>query len=118
MVGQRADRGWEELRELGRSGGHIGSHSRRHTPLTELAPDVLEAELAGALRDLDSHLSRFTRFLAYPHGVHDQRVRSAAIEAGYEAAFTTKPGRNGAGTDLYCLRRIELKDWDGAFLLL
>jgi len=50
--------------------------------------------------------------------VHDQRIRSAAIEAGYEAAFTTKPGRNGAGTDLYCLRRIELKDWDGAFLLL
>jgi peptidoglycan/xylan/chitin deacetylase (PgdA/CDA1 family) len=110
--------GWEDLDELGRSGGHVGSHSRRHTPLTELAPDVLEAELAEALRDLESHLSHFTRFLAYPHGAHDQRVRSAAIGAGYEAAFTTEPGRNGAGTDLYCLRRIELKDWDGAFLLL
>ena len=109
--------GWEELGELGRLGGHVGSHSRGHTPLTELAPDVLGAELAGALRDLESHLSRFTRFLAYPHGAHDQRVRSAAIEAGYEAAFTTEPGRNGAGTDPYCLRRIELKDWDGAFLL-
>jgi peptidoglycan/xylan/chitin deacetylase (PgdA/CDA1 family) len=110
--------GWEELRELDRSGGRVGSHARRHTPLTELAPDVLGADLAGALRDLESRLPRFTRFLAYPHGAHDQRVRSAAIEAGYEAAFTTEPGRNGAGTDLYCLRRIELKDWDGAFLLL
>jgi len=110
--------GWEELRELDRSGGRVGSHARRHTPLTELAADVLEAELAAALRDLESHLPRFTRFLAYPHGAHDHCVRSAAIEAGYEAAFTTEPGRNGAGTDLYCLRRIELKDWDGAFLLL
>ena len=109
---------WDELRELDVSGGHVGSHSRGHTPLTELAPDALATELSGALHDLEAQLTRFTHLLAYPHGAHDDRVRRAAIEAGYRAAFTTEPGRNGAGTDLYCLRRIELKDWDGAFALL
>jgi len=104
---------WEELRELDAAGGHVGSHSRGHTPLTRLAPSALEDELAGSLRDLDAQLPRVARLLAYPHGEHDARVRAAAIEAGYRAAFTTEPGRNGAGTDLHCLRRIELKDWDG-----
>jgi peptidoglycan/xylan/chitin deacetylase (PgdA/CDA1 family) len=107
--------GWDELRELAAAGGHVGSHSRGHVPLTELPPADLAGELGGAVRDLDEHLPRFARLLAYPHGIHDERVRKAAIEAGYRAAFTTEPGRNGAGTDAYCLRRIELKDWDGAF---
>jgi hypothetical protein len=56
--------------------------------------------------------------LAYPHGSHDERVRAAAMRAGYRAAFTTKTGRNGAGTDPYCLRRIGVKDWDGPLSVL
>ena len=56
--------------------------------------------------------------LAYPHGSHDERVRAAAITAGYRAAFTTETGRNGAGTDPYCLRRVGVKDWDGPLSLL
>jgi hypothetical protein len=56
--------------------------------------------------------------LAYPYGDHDERVRSAAAAAGYRAAFTTEPGRNGAGIDPYCLRRLGVLDWDNrsAFL--
>jgi hypothetical protein len=56
--------------------------------------------------------------LAYPHGLHDERVRSAAEAAGYQAAFTTDAGRNGAGIDRYCLRRIGVKDWDGSAVFL
>ncbi len=104
---------WEELRKLELAGGVVESHSRGHTPLPELDQQALEAELSGSLRDLEAHLSPRSRLLAYPHGSHDERVRAAAIEAGYRAAFTTEPGRNGAGTDVYCLRRISLKDWDG-----
>lgn len=105
---------WDELRELECAGGVVESHSRGHTPLTELDERALEAELAGSLEDLEKHLSPRIPLLAYPHGRHDERVRAAAIEAGYRAAFTTDHGRNGAGTDLYCLRRVGFKDWDGA----
>jgi peptidoglycan/xylan/chitin deacetylase (PgdA/CDA1 family) len=104
---------WEELRALDAAGGLIGSHSRGHTPLPELTPASLEEELTGSLRDLEAHLARSSGLLAYPHGRHDERVRAAAVKAGYHAAFTTEPGCNGAGTDVYCLRRIGLKDWDG-----
>lgn len=104
---------WDELRKLERAGGVVESHSRGHTPLPELDERALGAELAGSLDDLETHLSPRIPLLAYPHGRHDKRVRTAAIEAGYRAAFTTEPGRNGAGTDVYCLRRVGLKDWDG-----
>ena len=43
------------------------------------------------------------------------QVSTAALAAaGYRAAFSTLPGRNGAGTDRFRLRRVGLKDWDGA----
>jgi peptidoglycan/xylan/chitin deacetylase (PgdA/CDA1 family) len=104
---------WEELRRLDEAGGVVESHSRGHTPLPDLDEHDLEETLTGSLRDLEAQLSPRFRLLAYPHGRHDERVRAAAIEAGYRAAFTTEPGRNAAGTDAYCLRRVDLKDWDG-----
>jgi peptidoglycan/xylan/chitin deacetylase (PgdA/CDA1 family) len=104
---------WEELRELNAVGGVIASHSRGHTPLPELDSDDLHDTLTGSLGDLETHLPGYSPLLAYPHGRHDERVRSATAAAGYRAAFTTEPGCNGAGTDPYCLRRIGLKDWDG-----
>ena len=43
----------------------------------------------------------------------EEEANAASGAAGYSAAFTTQPGRNGAGIDRYCLRRIGPKDWDG-----
>jgi peptidoglycan/xylan/chitin deacetylase (PgdA/CDA1 family) len=85
--------------------------------LPELADDALEDELAGARRELEDRLPDAPPLFAYPYGLHDERVRSAVAAAGYRLAFTTEPGRNGAGTDSYCLRRIGLKDWDGTMAL-
>jgi peptidoglycan/xylan/chitin deacetylase (PgdA/CDA1 family) len=105
---------WEELEDLRAAGGVVASHCRHHPRLPELEPADLEDELAGALGELREHLSEVWPLFAYPHGLHDERTRQAVIASGYDAAFTTQPGRNGAGTDPYCLRRIGLKDWDGA----
>ena len=104
---------WDELEELQAAGGVVASHCRHHPRLPELEPDELKDELTGALADLQERLPDVSPLFAYPHGLHDAEVRKAAIEAGYGAAFTTEPGRNGAGTDPFCLRRIGFKDWDG-----
>jgi peptidoglycan/xylan/chitin deacetylase (PgdA/CDA1 family) len=109
---------WDELKEFEAAGGVIASHCRDHPQLPELDEDVLQDELTGSLRALQAHVSHVSPLLAYPYGRHDERVRSATMAAGYRAAFTTEPGRNGAGTDVYCLRRIGLKDWDGYAALL
>jgi peptidoglycan/xylan/chitin deacetylase (PgdA/CDA1 family) len=109
---------WEELREFEAAGGRVASHARGHPRLTELEQKVLEEELEGSLGDLEIRLSHAPPLLAYPHGLYDEGVRSASAAAGYRAAFTTQPGKNGAGTDTYCLRRLGLKDWDGSAAML
>ena len=100
---------WHELAALGRLGGVVGSHAEEHISLLELEDDRLLAGLVDSLRTLRDHLSVPVPMLAYPHGRHDRRVRAAAVAAGYEAAYTTRHGRNGAGTDPFCLRRMQPK---------
>jgi peptidoglycan/xylan/chitin deacetylase (PgdA/CDA1 family) len=102
---------WEELERLAAAGVAIGSHTRRHASLPELEPAELADELEGSRRDLEARLPSVP-LLAYPHGRSDAASRAAAFAAGYGAAFTTDPGRNGAGTDPYRLRRIGVKAWD------
>jgi peptidoglycan/xylan/chitin deacetylase (PgdA/CDA1 family) len=109
---------WDELRELAAAGAAIGSHARTHARLAHSPPELLDEELAGSLRELQTQVPSAIPVLAYPHGSHDERVRAASIRAGYRAAFTTETGRNGAGTDPYCLRRVSVKDWDGPLSLL
>lgn len=104
---------WEELARLEREGVAIGSHSRTHVPLTELGDAELREGLSASRRELAERLERPLAMLAYPHGSHGTGVREAAIAAGFDGAYTTRNGRNGAGTDRYCLRRVEPKAHDG-----
>jgi peptidoglycan/xylan/chitin deacetylase (PgdA/CDA1 family) len=104
---------WDELRELAANGVAVGSHARTHGRLAETHEDLLDDELAGSLAELRMQVPAAVPVIAYPHGSHDERVRAATIRAGYQSAFTTETGRNGAGTDPYCLRRVSIKDWDG-----
>jgi Polysaccharide deacetylase len=104
---------WDELESFAAVGGVVASHCRRHPRLPELKAEELADELSGSLHDVRARFPAAPLMLAYPHGLHDERVCSAAEAAGYQAAFTTYAGRNGAGIDRYCLRRIGVKNWDG-----
>lgn len=103
---------WAELQEFAAAGGIVASHCREHPRLPTLDDDGLREELRGSLADLRAHVDGAAALLAYPHGHHDARVRDAVAAAGYRLAFTTEPGRNGAGTDVYCLHRVAIKGWD------
>jgi peptidoglycan/xylan/chitin deacetylase (PgdA/CDA1 family) len=75
---------WSELGELADAGWEIGSHTRTHPRLTELAYTELRDELHGSLQDCAEHLGRRRCCsIAYPYGDVDRRVAEAAREAGY-----------------------------------
>jgi peptidoglycan/xylan/chitin deacetylase (PgdA/CDA1 family) len=78
---------WTALRQAAALGVEIGSHTRSHPHLTRLSDEQLRAELAGSREALEANLQRSCRFLAYPYGEMDERVRKAAADAGYEAAY-------------------------------
>jgi peptidoglycan/xylan/chitin deacetylase (PgdA/CDA1 family) len=109
---------WEEVEELAAGGVAVGSHARHHRRLSGLPDEELSTELAASRDDLRARLSGSVDVVAYPHGDHDLRVRQQARDAGYRAAFTTERGRNGAGTDPYCLRRVSVHGADGRLAVL
>jgi peptidoglycan/xylan/chitin deacetylase (PgdA/CDA1 family) len=104
---------WSELRELVSRGGVLGSHGLSHVSFPDLDAAALDAELLESMRELHAKIPNAAPLLAYPHGRNDEAVRTAAAGTGYRAAFSSETGRNGAGTDRFELRRVELKEWDG-----
>ena len=60
------------------------------------------------------------RAFAYPNGNWDPRVRQAVIAAGYECAFTVRPGWHRRDADPFTMDRILLHEGnvtgrDGSF---
>lgn len=81
---------WPALRELAGRGVEIGSHTVTHAHLPRLSDAELRRELAESRQRLEDELGRPCRWLAYPYGEHDRRVRAAAESAGYAAAFALR----------------------------
>jgi peptidoglycan/xylan/chitin deacetylase (PgdA/CDA1 family) len=109
---------WDEIGGLEAAGVGIGSHGRHHRRLSELDAAAREEELSGSLAELRQRLAAPLPIVAYPNGDHDERVCEAARQAGYEVAYTTAKGRNGAGTPPYALKRVSVHGADGVAAIL
>jgi peptidoglycan/xylan/chitin deacetylase (PgdA/CDA1 family) len=97
------------LAELAAAGIEIGAHTRRHPRLPALTDAALEDEVAGARDELASVLGTPVTTFAYPHGLHDARVRAAVERAGFDGACSTEGGVNGPATDRFRLRRVNVR---------
>lgn len=85
---------WGQLAELVETGlVEVGSHTKSHAHLRTLSEDDLREELAGSKAAIEDHLGRPARYLAYPFGEEDDRVRREVERQGYVAAFGA-PGRS------------------------
>jgi peptidoglycan/xylan/chitin deacetylase (PgdA/CDA1 family) len=90
-------------------GVEIGSHTVSHPHLTRLSDAELQRELGESKQRLEDELAAPCRFLAYPYGEHDERVRAAARAAGYAGAFALRAGDG----DTFAIPRIDLYRSDG-----
>jgi peptidoglycan/xylan/chitin deacetylase (PgdA/CDA1 family)/GT2 family glycosyltransferase len=96
------------LRALAAQGIEIGSHGCSHRRLANLAPRELSGELEGSASGLEALGLPQPRALSYPYGVWSPAVASAARQAGYEAAFTVRPGVVRRDSDRFALARVEV----------
>jgi GT2 family glycosyltransferase/peptidoglycan/xylan/chitin deacetylase (PgdA/CDA1 family) len=101
----------DQIGEMRRCGVEFGSHTLTHPWLPELSDDNLRREVGDSKRRLEDMLGTQVTTFAYPFGGVDQRVRAAVVDAGYELAFTTRPGLNWWGDPL-CLNRAEVSEGD------
>jgi peptidoglycan/xylan/chitin deacetylase (PgdA/CDA1 family) len=82
---------WDQMREMRDHGFEFGSHTHVHPDLTAIPSDAVERELEVSRGLLEQKLGIECRYLSYPFGRTNVRVKEAARKAGYEAAFSITP---------------------------
>jgi peptidoglycan/xylan/chitin deacetylase (PgdA/CDA1 family) len=105
---------WSELDELERAGIRIESHGISHRPLAELEADEAAREITLSKLRLEDRLGRPVRAFAYVKGseAHYKPVHLSLLrQAGYEVAFTSVSGANGADTDPLRLHRYNIESY-------
>ena len=102
----------EELHALTRHGVELGGHSMTHPDLSRLTGSALEHEIVGCASALEALGLPRPQFFAFPYGRHNESVRRVVREAGFVAAFSTRPGLARADGDQWQIPRLEIVNVD------
>jgi peptidoglycan/xylan/chitin deacetylase (PgdA/CDA1 family) len=95
---------WSQVKAWSDAGFVFGSHSHTHRDLTALTPASLTRELLDSKREIEDATGRDVTALSYPFGRHNERVRDAVRDAGYDAAFAV----NGSAGDRFAIPRVNI----------
>jgi peptidoglycan/xylan/chitin deacetylase (PgdA/CDA1 family) len=87
---------WSELRRLHAQGVAIGVHTRHHAGLTHVTEARARSEIRESIEDVRREIGEQPIALAYPYGMHDQRVVEIARQEGCLLGFTCEDGLNDA----------------------
>jgi len=68
----------------------VGGHTLTHPDLRTLSDAKLKEEVSGGKRELEAILGGPVRMFCYPKGRYNARVRRAVMDAGFDAARTTR----------------------------
>ena len=101
----------EQILDMQSAGVEFGSHSSFHHDLTTLSEEDCEIDLRDSRELLEDLLHRPVRFLAYPRGRSDERVRRSALRAGFANAFTLPENREPRGP--FAIPRVGINRGNG-----
>ena len=73
---------WAQAREMAAAGMEFGSHTVTHPVLPQVSDEDLAWELVWSRRTLEQHLRRDCKVFCYPMGLADDRMETAALDAG------------------------------------
>lgn len=107
LIGRPGYLGWSDVKYLS-SEFVIGSHGKKHIPLTHLSPAELVYEIEGSRKDLEDQLGTTVDIFSAPHGAYDLRVASMLQKAGYRYVFTSDPFPITAQCNPYYLGRFPI----------
>ena len=99
---------WEMVREMARKGINFGAHTENHVVLPLENESVMETEIAGSKKQLETQLGSKVISFAYPNGEYNTAVKNLVAQAGFQVAVTTEKRINHPGEDSLALGRISL----------
>lgn len=109
---------WDQLAELRDAGMEIGCHTVSHEDLRKKPKAAasyeswLKDEVTVSKQLLEEKLGIAVTTIAYPFGVHNEKVHAACKAAGYEAGFTTYGQRLGMTAPAFALGRFDVTTKD------
>lgn len=83
---------WDTIMELKTNKVTFGSHTKTHPFLTKLSDKEMHDEIQNSRVELEKKLAMPVRFLCYPYGDYNAKVKELTAQAGYAGAVTTKRG--------------------------
>jgi hypothetical protein len=101
----------QELRTLAAAGMTIGAHTMSHPMLSQMAPDLAQAEIVECRAKLAAALQKDVWAFAYPFGDAvsvTPQVLGMPKAAGYDAAFLNFGGGLGVELPPYALPRLHV----------
>lgn len=99
----------EELKRLADSPlMTIGAHSLTHGLLTRMPQAQARDEISRSRQVLQGLLQQPIETFAFPDGALDETVTQLVRQAGFRAAFSTRPGAVRRGDDRFTLRRFPV----------
>lgn len=102
----------EKIRELMASGIEIGSHSCSHKALASLGDFKIREEVSSSKKILEDIIKNKITLFSYPHGIFNKKIKNILRQEGYQAACSSISGFNTDKTDLFELKRIEVRGDD------
>jgi peptidoglycan/xylan/chitin deacetylase (PgdA/CDA1 family) len=110
FVGRKGFASASTLRDAAAAGMEIGVHGVTHRMLSACSHDEIVEEFQAGRDYLESVLGRPVGHASVPGGDATDAVVACAREAGMQSLATSQPGVNSAGTSLFHLRRVAIKD--------
>jgi len=103
---------WEEIKIMLDSGlVDIGSHTMGPQPLVFIkSEDEVRRQIFFSKKILEERLGGRVELFSYPEGFFNEKIRQLVIDAGYEGAVGTNPGKKYSSKDAYLLKRIRISE--------
>ena len=106
----------EQIRELENNGWEVGAHGMTHRALSHLPEAEMEKELLGSREVLTALSKKPVQTVAYPFGIHNERVHRITRKAGF--VFGCSSVRNlNSHIRLMQIPRIPVYQFDGVAAL-
>ena len=106
----------QQVKEMAENGISIESHTVNHDDLSKLTYEKQLFTLESSKKQIESLTGKNVCCLAYPFGKYNQMTVKALQEAGYQMAFTIRPGFAYKSQGILKLSRIRIDGPDKLYI--
>jgi len=108
-IGKDGYMSWRQIEEMAENNIEIGSHTLSECYLPSVKDKArLKREIYDSRRIIKKRIPEAGDFIAYCSGGFNENIRQIVIDAGYDGACATNPGKDYPDNDIYAIKRIRI----------